>query len=103
MHLSKNTKPISYLKANAAKLAEELKANGAPYLITQNGEAAMIVQSVLEYEQTQETMAMLKMLAQSEKDIEDGNLVSVDDAFSKLKRHRTNPCDQKKLKLKSAD
>jgi hypothetical protein len=29
MYLSKHTKPISYLKANAAKLAEELKANGA--------------------------------------------------------------------------
>ena len=88
MQLSKHTIPISYLKANAAKLAEELKANGAPYLITQNGEAAMIVQSVQEYEQTQETMAMLKMLAQSEKDIEEGNLISVDEAFSKLRKRR---------------
>ena len=88
MKLSQNTKPISYLKANAAKIAAELKANGAPYLITQNGEAAMVVQSVQEYEQTQETMAMLKMLAQSEKDIEDGNLVSVDDAFSKLRARK---------------
>jgi len=88
MQLSKNTKPISYLKANAAKLAEELKANGAPYLITQNGEAAMVVQSVQEYEQTQETMAMLKMLAQSEKNIEEGDLISVDKAFSRLKERR---------------
>ena len=88
MQLSKNTKPISYLKANAAKLAEELKANGAPYLITQNGEAAMVVQSVQEYEQTQETLAMLKMLAQGEKDIEQGNIVSVDEAFAKVRKHR---------------
>ena len=88
MQLSKNTKPISYLKANAAKLAEELKANGAPYLITQNGEAAMVVQSVQEYEQTQETMAMLKMLAQSEKEIEGGNIVSVEDTCSNLRKRR---------------
>ena len=88
MQFSKNTKPISYLKANAAKLAKELKANGAPYLITQNGEAAMVVQSVQEYEQTQETMAMLKMLAQSEKNIEEGDLISVDKAFSRLKERR---------------
>ena len=88
MQLSKHTKPISYLKANAAKLAEELKANGAPYLITQNGEAAMVVQSVQEYEQTQETLAMLKMLAQGEKDIEQGNIVSVDEAFAKVRKHR---------------
>lgn len=88
MTLSKNTKPISYLKANAAKVAAELKANGEPYLITQNGEAAMIVQSVEEYEQTQETMAMLKMISQSEKDIEQGRLVSVDEVFSMLKKRR---------------
>jgi len=88
MQLSKHTKPISYLKANAAKVAEELKANGAPYLITQNGEAAMVVQSVQEYEQTQETLAMLKMLAQGEKDIEQGNIVSVDEAFAKVRKHR---------------
>ncbi len=88
MKLSKNTKPISYLKANAAKVAEELKSNGEPYLITQNGEAAMVVQSVQEYEQTQETLAMLKMIAQSEKDIEQGHLVSIDDAFSELRKRR---------------
>lgn len=34
MKLSKNTKLTSYLKANAAKLVEELKANVEPYLIT---------------------------------------------------------------------
>jgi len=88
MHLSRNTKPISYLKANAAKLAAELKANGAPYLITQNGEAAMVVQSVQEYEQTQQTMAMLKMLAQSEKNIEQGSIISANEAFSQLRKRR---------------
>ncbi len=88
MKLSKNIKPISYLKSNAAKVAEELKSNGAPYLITQNGEAAMVVQSVQEYEQTQETLAMLKMIAQSENDIEQGLLISIDDAFSALRKRR---------------
>ncbi len=88
MRLSQKTKPISYLKANAAKVAAELKANGEPYLITQNGEAAMVVQSVQEYEQTQETLAMLKMLAQSEKDIEQGHIVSVNEAFAQVRKHR---------------
>ena len=88
MHPSQNTKPISYLKANATKLATELKANGAPYLITQNGEAVMVVQSVQEYEQAQETMAMLKMLVQSEKNIEQGNVIAADEAFSQLRKRR---------------
>lgn len=85
MSLSNQIKPISYLKANAAKVAEELKSNGEPYIITQNGEAAMVVQSVAEYEQTQETLAMLKLLAQSEQDIVKGETVSADDAFELLR------------------
>jgi len=88
MSLLTHTKPISYLKANAAKIASELKEDGEHYVITQNGEPAMVVQSVREYEQTQETMAMLKMLAQSEHDIAQGETIPADDAIAQLrKRH----------------
>jgi prevent-host-death family protein len=74
MSLSAHIKPISYLKANAAKIAEELKQDGEAFVITQNGEAAMVVQSVAEYEKTQETLALLKMVAQSERSIEQGKV-----------------------------
>jgi prevent-host-death family protein len=50
MSLTNHIKPNSYLKANAAKIAAELKGDGEAYIITQNGEAAMVVQSVAEYE-----------------------------------------------------
>ncbi|MFQ3194648.1 MAG: prevent-host-death family protein [Colwellia sp.] len=59
MLLADHIKPISDLKANAAKIAAELKDDGEAYIITQNGEAAMVVQSVAEYEKTQATLAML--------------------------------------------
>jgi prevent-host-death family protein len=88
MSLLSKTKPISYLKANAAQVAKDLKENGGPYMITQNGEPAMIVQSVHEYQQTQETMALLKMLAQSERDISEGNTVNADEAIGLLRRRR---------------
>lgn len=88
MSLLTHTKPISYLKANAAKIAAELKADGEHYVITQNGEPAMVVQSVKEYEQTQETLAMLKMLAQSERDIDLGRTIAAEDALALIrKRH----------------
>tara|TARA_R110002095_G_scaffold216412_1_gene213536 strand:- start:1739 stop:2014 length:276 start_codon:yes stop_codon:yes gene_type:complete len=90
MSLASKIKPISYLKANAAKVIAELRSGGEPYIITQNGEAAMVVQSIAEYEQTQETLAMLKMLAQSESDIDAGDIVSVDDAFAQVKQRRGN-------------
>lgn len=85
MSLADHIKPISYLKANAAKIAAELKDDGEAYIITQNGEAAMVVQSVAEYEQTQETLAMLQMVAQGEQDIAAGRTVPADQVFTQLR------------------
>lgn len=88
MNLSKNIKPISYLKANAAQVALELKASGLAMVITQNGEATMVVQSVAEYERMQKTLALLKMLAQSQQVVSLGKTVSSANAFSQLGAQR---------------
>ena len=42
MNLSKNIKPISYLKANAAQVALELKDSGQAMIITQNSQKRLI-------------------------------------------------------------
>ena len=63
MRLSTHVKPISYLKANAAEVLAQLTAQREPMLITQNGEARAVLQDVASYEETQETLALLKILA----------------------------------------
>ncbi|MBU2447302.1 MAG: type II toxin-antitoxin system Phd/YefM family antitoxin [Bacteroidetes bacterium] len=63
MKLSESVKSISYLKANAASLIEETNKHQKTFVITQNGEAKVIVQDIKVYEKTQETLAMLKLLA----------------------------------------
>jgi prevent-host-death family protein len=63
MRLSESVKSISYLKANAADLIDEINKEQKTFVITQNGEAKVIVQDIKVYEKTQETMAMLKLLA----------------------------------------
>ncbi len=63
MRMSEAVKSISFLKANAANMIEEINKNQKTYVITQNGEAKVIVQDIKVYEKTQETMAMLKLLA----------------------------------------
>ncbi|MBL4911155.1 MAG: type II toxin-antitoxin system Phd/YefM family antitoxin [Alteromonadaceae bacterium] len=85
MSLATHIKPISYLKANAAKIAAELKDDGEAYIITQNGEAAMVVQSVTEYEQTQETLAMLQLVAVGEQEIASGQIVTAKQAFASVR------------------
>lgn len=86
MSLLTNTKPISYLKSHASSIANELKEEGEHYVITQNGEPAMVVQSIHEYEQTQDMLAMLKMIAQSEQDIVKGATANAEDVINDIKK-----------------
>ena len=85
MKLSASIKPISYLKAHAAKLIRDLFANHGTVVITQNGEAKAVVQDIATYEQTQDSLAFLKILAQSKKSIEANKCKPLNKAFSDIK------------------
>ena len=78
-------KPISYLKANAAKVVRSLAESGEPMIITQNGEATAVIQDIASYEQTQETLALLKMLALGEQQLKEGRTVSAHDAMKRFR------------------
>lgn len=69
MKYSEAIKPISYLKANAAKVLREVRDSHNPMIITQNGEAKAVIQDIKAYEETQESLAMLKILALEEKSL----------------------------------
>jgi prevent-host-death family protein len=85
---SSRIKPISYVKANAAELIRELNELREPLVITQNGEATAVMQDVASYEQTQETLALLKILALGNRQIEQGEVVSVADALARVRRRK---------------
>jgi prevent-host-death family protein len=72
MRYSARIKPISYLKAHAAEVLGELRENREPMVITQNGEAKAVIQDVATFEQTQETLALLKLLALGSQDVAAG-------------------------------
>ena len=85
MKYSTQIKPISYLKANAAELVRRLAEERRPLIITQNGEAKAVMQDVASYEQTQETMALLKILALGNRQIEAGRVVPAAEALRRLR------------------
>ncbi len=85
MKLSSQIKPISYLKAHAAEIIRNMGDEGEPLIITQNGEAKVIIQDIKSYEQTQETMALLKILALGNRQIEEDRIVSASDAINRLR------------------
>ena len=88
MKLSDKIKPISYLKAHAAEIIRHLGDKGEPLIITQNGEAKIVIQDIKSFEQTQETLALLKILALGSRQVKQGKVVSVSDAISRLRQGR---------------
>ena len=85
MRYSSQVKPISYLKANAAEILATLGEQREPLVITQNGEAKAVLQDVASYEATQETLALLKVLALGQQEVTSGKVKPLSDVVARLK------------------
>lgn len=88
MKLSSQIKPISYLKAHAAEIVRTMGEQEAPLIITQNGEAKVVVQDIKSYEQTMETLALLKILALGTRQIEEGRVHPAAEVLERIKGRR---------------
>ena len=88
MKLSSQIKPISYLKAHAAEIVRNLGEQREPLIITQNGEAKVVIQDIESYEQGQETLALLKILALGNRQIEEGKVTPAAEAIKHLRARR---------------
>jgi len=88
MRYSTQIKPISYLKANAAEVLQELKEQRRPLVITQNGEAKAVIQDVASYEETQETLALLKILALGNQQVAQGRVKPVAQVVKRIRTRK---------------
>ena len=88
MKLSNQIKSISYLKAHAAEVVRTLGEGREPLIITQDGEAKAVMQDIDSYERTQETVALLKILALGERQIEAGRVRPAGEVVARLRERR---------------
>jgi PHD/YefM family antitoxin component YafN of YafNO toxin-antitoxin module len=79
-----NIKSISYLKSHAAQISEDLELNGTPFVITQNGQASMVVESVKCFQEKETLIAALKIIALGEKDRLQGKGMSAAESRAQL-------------------
>ena len=84
MKLSNKIHPISYLKSHAAEIVKDFEDNRSPLIITQNGEAKMVVMGIRTYEEQIETMAFLKLIQFGKKQITKGQFQPADDFFAEM-------------------
>jgi prevent-host-death family protein len=85
MLLQESIKPISYVKAHATDIIKNMTESRTPIIITQNGEATAVLQDIASYEEIQESLAMLKILAMGQKDVEEGRVKPVEQAFADIR------------------
>ncbi len=70
-------------------MLNELREVREPLIITQNGEAKAVLQDVASYEETQETLALLKLLAMGQQDVVEGRLTPLDEAMARIRADLT--------------
>ena len=85
MKYSEAVKPISYFKAHASEVVRDVFDNKKTMIITQNGEAKVILQDVRSYEQLQESLALLKILALSNKSLNEGKFKPVEESLKDIR------------------
>ena len=81
MNLRDDIKPITYLKNHTAELVRQVAENGRTVVVTQNGEAKVVVMDVGSYQRLMQSLSMLKLIARGEADFESGATVAQDEAF----------------------
>lgn len=95
MKLSESIKPISFFKSHMAQVLRQLNEDQGTMIITQNGEAKAVVIDIKQYEQMQESMAMLALIAQGQRDLAEGKYLPAQEVFRALKTRKTR--DAKEL------
>lgn len=84
MKLSKCVKPLSYVKAHASEIINGFDEDSSPVVITQNGEATAVLMSIHEYEQLQESIAMMQILEMSKRNAAAGRFEPAEKVFADI-------------------
>jgi prevent-host-death family protein len=84
MFLADRIRTITYLKNSAADMVKEFSACPEPIIITQNGEAKMVVMDIYAYKKQQETIALLQLLALGKKQYQDGKYSAAEDFLNDM-------------------
>ena len=84
MNISRDIKPVTYLKANAADLLKQINETHSPVIITQNGEPRAVLQDPKSYENMRNAIGILKLISQGERDVRNGRVKSQEDVFKDI-------------------
>jgi prevent-host-death family protein len=85
MNLKEAVRPITHLKTHTAEAVREVAEKGRPMVVTQNGEAKAVLMDIATYDRWRSAMALLKLIAHGQRDVEHGKTVSQEEAFARAR------------------
>lgn len=86
MNITKDIKSVTYLKSRAADLLEQINDTHRPVIITQNGEPKAIMQDPQSYETMRNTIGLLKLISQGERDIKISRTKTQEEVFKSIEK-----------------
>jgi len=86
MNISKDIKPVTYLKSRAADLLKQINETHRPVIITQNGEPRAVLQDPESYQNMRNAIGILKLLSQGEDEIRRGKSKSQQKVFENIEK-----------------
>lgn len=86
MKISTDIKPVSYLKLHSADLLNQVNETQRPVIITQNGEPRAVIQDADSYETMRNALGLLKLLAQAENDLRQGDSLLQTQVFDDIEK-----------------
>jgi len=84
MNTKQDIRPISFVKANAANMLDQVNETHRPIIITQNGEAKAVLMDTESYDSMQNAIGILKLISMGEKDVKNGKINEQDSFFSTI-------------------
>ena len=82
MNISKDIRPITYLKSRAPDLLKQINQTHRPVVITQNGEPRAVLQDPESYQNMRNAIGLLKLISQGEENIKNGKSKSQEEVFA---------------------
>ncbi|WP_337243740.1 type II toxin-antitoxin system Phd/YefM family antitoxin [Luteimonas sp. gir] len=76
---------LSDFKSEASQWLKQLQEDRQAVILTQNGRGAAVVQSYESYQRQQQSLLMMKLVAQGEADVRTGRTQPQDEVFAELR------------------
>jgi prevent-host-death family protein len=83
--MTAQTQPVSYVKSHLAQVIDAVRGGGGPYLVTQKGRAAAVIEDAESYQRTQDALAMLKLVAIAKHSVATGKTYTHKQVFAEAR------------------